>query len=70
MPDSKAKRDWDAANTVFVGLKFNNNTDADIIAWLAKQPSKQGAIKAAIRSAMRRMDDHMTLPPEWQKPGD
>lgn len=70
MPDSKAKREWDAAHTVFVGLKLNSNTDADIITWLAKQPSKQGAIKNAIRAGMRRMDDHMSLPPEWLKSGE
>ena len=70
MPDSKAKREWDAANTVFVGLKLNSNTDSDIIRWLATQPSKQGAIKNAIRATMHRMDDHMSLPPEWLKSGE
>lgn len=65
MPDSNAKRDWDKENTVFVGLKLNNKTDADIIAWLAKQTSRQGAIKNAIRSSMRLLDDHTTLPEEW-----
>lgn len=67
MPDSKAKREWDKANTVFVGLKLNSNTDSDIIEWLAKQPSRQGAVKAAIRAAINRktFDDHTTLPDEW-----
>ena len=36
------------------GLKYNVNTDADIIAWLERQPSMQGAIKAAIRAQIEK----------------
>ena len=36
------------------GLKLNVNTDADIIAWLDKQPSMQGAIKAAVRAQVEK----------------
>lgn len=36
------------------GLKYNVNTDADIIAWLERQPSMQGAIKAAIRAQITK----------------
>jgi hypothetical protein len=36
------------------GLKYNINTDADIIAWLERQPSMQGAIKAAIRAQIEK----------------
>ncbi len=36
------------------GLKLNVNTDADIISWLEKQPSMQGAIKAAVRACMEK----------------
>lgn len=36
------------------GLKYNVNTDADIIAWLERQPSMQGAIKAAIRAQIAK----------------
>lgn len=36
------------------GLKLNVNTDADIIAWLDKQPSMQGAIKAAVRAQIEK----------------
>lgn len=36
------------------GLKLNINTDADIIAWLDKQPSMQGAIKAAVRAQIEK----------------
>lgn len=49
MPDSEAKRAWDAKNTTYVSLKLNNKTDADIIERLAKQASKQGYIKELIR---------------------
>lgn len=55
MPDSKAKRDWDAKNTVFVGLKLNRNTDADILSYIEDAPSKQGAIKEALRAYIERM---------------
>ena len=39
------------------GLKFNINTDADIIAWLDKQPSMQGAIKIAVRAYMEQEEN-------------
>ena len=32
------------------GLKYNIRTDADIIAWLSRQPSIQGYIKRLIRA--------------------
>ena len=37
-----------------VSIKLVNNTDADILAHLAKQPNKQGYIKALIRADMAR----------------
>lgn len=49
MPDSEAKRAWDAKNTTYMSLKLNNKTDADILRHLDKQASKQGYIKALIR---------------------
>ena len=54
MPDRPSKIKWDAENTERIGLKLNKRTDADIIAWLNAQPSKQGAIKAAIRECIER----------------
>lgn len=54
MPDSKAKRDWMKQNTTFVGLKLNNNTDAEIIAKLKEQPSMQGYIKRLIEEDIKR----------------
>ena len=41
---------FDKANTKRVSLKFNKNTDRDIILWLERQSSIQGAIKDAIRA--------------------
>ncbi len=49
MPDTKAKKDWDRTNTTKIGIKFNNRTDADIIAKLAEQENKAGYIKHLIR---------------------
>ena len=39
---------FDRENTRRVSLKFNKNTDMEILNWLDKQDSKQGAIKNAI----------------------
>lgn len=48
MPDSEAKRAWDAQNTAFIGLKLNHRTDADILDALEGKP-KQTEIKRLIR---------------------
>ena len=40
---------WAKDHTQFVGLKLNNNTDADILAAINAAKSKQGFIKEAIR---------------------
>lgn len=45
---------YDAANTAQVKLKLNLKTDADILAWLEAQASKQGAIKELIRQEIRK----------------
>lgn len=37
-----------------VSLKLVNTTDADILAHLAKQPNKQGYIKALIRADINK----------------
>ena len=41
---------YDRTNTKQFKMKLNLKTDADIIAWIAKQENKQGAIKALIRN--------------------
>ena len=40
---------WKRQNTVYIGLNLFKTTDADILAFVEKQKSKQGFIKAAIR---------------------
>ena len=45
----KAVSKYDSNNTIQIHLKLNNKTDADIIAALDHQKSKQGYIKNLIR---------------------
>ena len=45
---------YDKANTQFVGLKFNKNTDADILDYLNSVDNKQGYIKCLIREDIAR----------------
>lgn len=49
---SEAQARYDAKNTRQIKMKLNLKTDADILAWLDQQESKQGAIKQAIRKMM------------------
>lgn len=50
---SQRQRRYDDANTTRVALKLNNKTDADIIARLNEQESKQGYIKELIRADIK-----------------
>lgn len=50
LPATERQARYDAANTVQIKLKLNLATDADILAHLAQQDSKQGYIKALIRA--------------------
>lgn len=45
----KAQAKYDERNTTRISLKLNIHTDKDIIEWLWRQKSKQGAIKRLIR---------------------
>ena len=45
---------YDRVNTVRVQLKLNKKTDADVLEYLDKQPSKQGRIKELIREDIKR----------------
>ena len=54
MPESLAKKQWMKEHTTFIGLKLTHNTDGDILRWLDKQPSKQGAIRAVLKEHIRR----------------
>lgn len=51
---TKAQAKYDKKNTVGVYLKLNIHTDADIIRWFWKQPSKQGSVKKLIREEIAR----------------
>ena len=53
MPETAAKIAWERENTKQIKLKLNKRTDADIIEWIEKQESKQGAIKKAIRKQIK-----------------
>ena len=53
MPDSEKKREWMKENTVFVAVKLNKRTDADIIAAIGNPPSKAGRIKELIREGLK-----------------
>ena len=54
LPESIRKAKRDKLYTRHYGMKFNTNTDADIIEHLAKQSSMQGYIKKLIRDDIER----------------
>lgn len=54
MPDSQAKTKWDKENTVRITVKFNRNTDADIIWKLETLSNVSEYIKKVIRKDIRR----------------
>ena len=43
---------FDKDHTTRLAVKLNNNTDADIISYLATKPNKQGFVKEVIRDRM------------------
>lgn len=51
---SDAKSRYDARTAVYVSLKLNRNTDAELIARLEAEPNKQAYIKALIRADIER----------------
>lgn len=46
----RAQKRFDEKNAVYVSLKLNRNTDADLIDILERVENKQGLIKAALRA--------------------
>ena len=54
--DSEAKRKWDSENSVFVAVKLNKKTDADIIEAIGNPPSKAGRIKELIRNGLKKQN--------------
>ena len=53
----KASEKYDKANTKGIYLKLNNNTDEDIIKFLANVSNKQGYIKRLIREDIIKAAD-------------
>lgn len=51
---NRAQSKYDKKNTSGFYMKLNIHTDMDVIRWLWKQPSKQGAIKRLIREEITR----------------
>ena len=54
MAETEARKEWTKRNTTRIGLKLNNNTDADIIKRLDTVPSVQGYIKALVRADIKK----------------
>ena len=52
---------YDKNNTTGFYMKLNIHTDLDIIRWLWKQPSKQGAVKKLIREEIARKKSEDSL---------
>ena len=52
----KSQEKYDATNTRQIRLKLNKGTDKDVLEWLEKQESKQGAIKELIRAQIEKED--------------
>ena len=62
---NKAQAKYDKQNTTGFYMKLNIHTDLDILQWLWKQPSKQGAIKKLIREeiALKNTEKGTNLTP-------
>lgn len=52
--DPENRHKWDVKNKYSFSIRLMRTTDADIIEWLQKQPSRQGAIKDLIREELAR----------------
>ena len=68
MYESEAKRKWQKENTVFIGVKLQKSTDADILKFLEGKQN-QTTIKLALREYMENHKDETTLPdkPFWEE---
>ena len=58
---TQAQAKYDKTNTTGFYMKLNIHTDLDIIRWLWKQPSKQGAVKKLIREEIARKKSEDSL---------
>lgn len=68
MYESEAKRKWQKENTVFIGVKLQKSTDADILKFLEGKQN-QTTIKLALREYMENHKEETTLPdkPFWEE---
>lgn len=68
MYESEAKRKWQKENTVFIGVKLQKSTDADILKFLDGKQN-QTTIKLALREYMENHKEETTLPdkPFWEE---
>ena len=51
---TRAQAKYDRGHTTGFYMKLNTGTDQDILGWLEKQASKQGAVKKLIREEIGR----------------
>jgi len=50
----RAQKKYDSAHTKQFQMKLHLENDRDILEWLGRQPSKQGAIKELIRKEIEK----------------
>ena len=56
MAVTEKRKEWLKENTVFIGLRLQKSTDADILSYLEDKP-KQTVIKAALKEYMKNHKD-------------
>ncbi len=67
MYESEAKRKWQKENTVFIGVKLQKSTDADILKFLEGKQN-QTTIKLALREYMENhKEENATDKPFWEE---
>lgn len=67
MYESEAKRKWQKENTVFIGVKLQKSTDADILKFLEGKQN-QTTIKHALREYMENhKEENAPDKPFWEE---
>lgn len=67
MYESEAKRKWQKENTVFIGVKLQKSTDADILKFLDGKQN-QTTIKLALREYMENhKEENAPDKPFWEE---
>ena len=65
--ESEAKRKWQKENTVFIGVKLQKSTDADILQFLEGK-QRQTVIKYALREYIQNHQPTEAQPAQEEKP--